>query len=385
MPGILISQLSKGSNQMDNKYKICIIGSAHWSAAMGGIEYQEKLLVNELKKRKNIVTYFITSYITKEYKPEGYNIIFLNVNKVLKKYASFFGSIKLLRILREISPDAIYQNGASALIGVAGYYSKDNSCKLIWHVASDSNLVQKKKFSPIKHFYKLIEKKLFEYGIKKADEIVVLTEYQGQLARKINNNKAEIKLIRTFHPFPEKNKHKIKKNQIIWVANFKKLKQPEMFINLSCALYEKKINVNCIMIGAPVSHPPSYQRLLEKKINETPNLLWIKKQPVEIVNKYINESKLLINTSKWEGFPNTYIQAWMRETPVVTLKCDPDGLIKNLKIGMHSGNFDKLIDDVMYLLSNEDLRQKMGKNAKQYALKYHSLQNCLDLSDLIIK
>lgn len=368
---------------MSVNYKLCIIGSPHWAAVMGGAEYQEKLLVEKLKSRRNLQIYFITSRINIDHIPEGYNIILLDVHKELNKYASFFGTFKLLRILREIKPNVIYQRGGSALIGAAAFYSKRFNCNLIWHLASDSDVEYKIK-SSLLHAHRLIDQTLFNYGSRKAKHIIVQTNYQKRVVRSMNY-KAEIHFLKNFHPFPVENAPKQKKNQIIWVANFKMVKQPEVFINLSSHLYKKKLDVKCIMIGSPATDRNGYQQLLEKKINDTPNLFWLNKQPIEIVNKYINESKLFVNTSKFEGFPNTYIQAWMRETPVVTITCDPDNLISVLGLGMRSGNFEKLVEDVINLLYDNELRTTMGKQAKKYAFKYHSLENIEKLSEIISK
>jgi glycosyltransferase involved in cell wall biosynthesis len=255
---------------------------------------------------------------------------------------------------------------------------------LIWHVASDSNVVAKRRFTLPRHAHKLLDRKLFKYGVGHAHHIIVQTNYQKNLLKSLNNE-AKISLIRNFHPFPDEKPLEEKKNQIIWVANFKTLKQPELFIDLSETLNEKRINVQCIMIGSPASTPPRYQQLLEKRINQIPNLIWLKKQPIQVVNEYINESKLFINTSKWEGFPNTYIQAWMRETPVVALTCDPDNLIKDYKIGMHSKSYSKLVDDVITLLQNDKKRISIGKKAKEYSFKYHSLINRDQLIEIFLQ
>ena len=53
----------------------------------------------------------------------------------------------------------------------------------------------------------------------------------------------------------------------------------------------------------------------------------------EDVNKLLERSHLLVNTSKWEGFSNTFIQAWMRSVPVMTLGVNPDGLLDNSYLG----------------------------------------------------
>ena len=94
----------------------------------------------------------------------------------------------------------------------------------------------------------------------------------------------------------------------------------------------------------------------------------------EKTNELLEKSSLLINTSLTEGFSNTFIQAWMRETPVITLNCDPDNLIKNNKIGFHSRSFEQLVRDVKYLIGNKDIINQMGKNARKYSIEHHNIE-----------
>lgn len=363
------------------KIRICIIGSGHWSSTMGGTEYQIMLLVDRLKKLRNVDLYWLTHKISRDFVSDEYRVVKLRTGDLFDHYVSLPQIAQAFYFLWKIKPEIIYQKADSALISAAAFYSQFSNCKLVWHVASDSNLIKKRNRRQIK---RLIDKKFFVYGMKKAQTIIVQTAYQGKLVKN-SNKKANIRLIKNFHPSPEKKNNHQKKRQIIWVANFKKLKQPKIFIDLAKVLYENNIDVRCIMIGAPATYPPFYQEELEKKINEVPNLTWLGKQTIEKVNEYIKESMLFINTSKWEGFPNTFIQAWMRETPVVSLTCDPDNIIRNFELGLHSGTYIRLTKDVMSLIHEDKRRIHMGKTAREFALKHHSLKNLNQLIDVLIE
>ena len=71
---------------------------------------------------------------------------------------------------------------------------------------------------------------------------------------------------------------------------------------------------------------------------------------------------------------------------MVSLNVDPDEVLKREQIGFHSGNFEKLVEHTTRLIKNEELRNKMGEYAMQYALRHHSIkQNIPKLIELIEK
>jgi glycosyltransferase involved in cell wall biosynthesis len=368
---------------MKNKKKLCIIGSGHMSATLGGLEYQIGLLIESLKKQEGVDIYFVTHNVADDYEPKGYFLKIIKIDKKLFRYGTFFGLKETYQILKIVKPDIVYQRGSSAVIFAGAFYSMRYGCKLIWHVSSDNNLIQKKNKIKIHQINKFVENLFFKYGIKKAHKIIAQTNYQASLVSRYNQT-AEIKVVRNFHPVDERKKCGQKKDQIVWVGNIKILKQPELFIELVKKISFIKKNVQFIMIGSPTLYPLNYQKRLEGKIKKIPNLKYIGKQPLTVVNDYIRESKLLVNTSKWEGFPNTYIQAWVRETPVITLNCDPDNVIKNFGLGLHSKNFEKLVADTLRLLNDDQLRISMGKKAKKYALKFHTLKNLNEMVEIVL-
>jgi glycosyltransferase involved in cell wall biosynthesis len=367
---------------MNRKGRICILGSGHWSAAMGGLEYQLMLLVEKIKVDPKYELFFITHNVAQGFIPQNYRVFKLKTNRYLRWVSSIFDIKKAYFFLKKIKPHVIYQRGDSPLIYAALIFVRKFDCKLIWHVSSDSNLNKKIKKFRFWNFKTILNQKFFDWGKKGANLTIVQTVFQSKLVRGINK-KTEIKIIRNYHPLPKKWKVNQKKNQIVWVGNFKKLKQPEIFIDLAKEALENKINVRFFMIGSPALKLTKYQNELEQKIKKTGNLLWLGKQPIEVVNEYIEDSKILVNTSKWEGFPNTYIQAWMRETPTITLSCDPDNIIKNYQLGLHSKDFKKMIEDIRDLLENEEKRKFLGENSKKFAYQFHSLKNLDELVELI--
>lgn len=364
------------------KKKICIITPVHWSHGMGGIEYQVKLLSQRLAENSGVELTYLSRRLSDQYHPPNYTLRRIANDSFIARRGTFADTGKLLAHLKKIKPDVIYENGGCAYTGTAAYYARKSGARLVWHIASDNDLVVQKKLSNLKP-NKLIERLMLQWGAKYANVVIAQSNFQRALIAR-RNSRATFHIVRNFHPMPDVSENNGKTPQIAWVANFKQLKQPEAFIALAKALSHHGVDVRCLMAGAPAVYPKGYQHHIEELIREAENVTYLGRIHQDQVNSIIAKSKLFINTSKWEGFPNTFVQAWMRKTPVVSLHCDPDNVLADHHCGVVSGSLEKMIEDVFFLLKNHSERQAMGENAYKYATRYHSLHELEKLEAILL-
>jgi glycosyltransferase involved in cell wall biosynthesis len=205
-------------------------------------------------------------------------------------------------------------------------------------------------------------------GIKNSDIIIAQTKYQQELIKQ-NFNRDSL-VVPNGLPVPIDRFKKENPPIVTWIANIKPLKKPEIFIKLAEEC--RDLNVKFVYAGRPSGS--YYQNMLMKKTSKLSNLEYLGEIPFQETNELLCKSALLVNTSITEGFSNTFIQSWMRETPVITLNCDPDNIIKTQNIGFHSGSFRQLVKDVRYLIENQDVRKDMGKKAREYAINNHDIE-----------
>lgn len=165
--------------------------------------------------------------------------------------------------------------------------------------------------------------------------------------------------------------HKSEKEKIVvWVNNIKGRKKPEVFIKLA-ECFKGEEDWRFYMIG--YMHSSDYEEMIEKQIQENPRFSYLGgKTPLE-VDEILAKSMIMVNTCQKEGFGNNFIQSWFNQCPTITLFFDPDNIIKNNKIGFHSGNFKQMRADLKELMDNDELRRKMGQRARQYALANHNI------------
>jgi glycosyltransferase involved in cell wall biosynthesis len=145
-------------------------------------------------------------------------------------------------------------------------------------------------------------------------------------------------------------------------------------------------HVRFVLVGALMATPHERQwaKALMASIKATPNLEYVGQKSQEEVNVLLARAHVFVNTSQDEGFANTFIQAWMREVPVVSLHVNPDDVFDRERVGIHAaGSEERLYQAVRRLISDRQLRSEHAACARIYAQKRHSVRNVRLLEKLI--
>ena len=131
--------------------------------------------------------------------------------------------------------------------------------------------------------------------------------------------------------------------------------------------------VKFIMIGCALNKP--WYREMLKKMSALENLEYLGERSLKEVNEVLARAHIFVNTSTYEGFPNTFIQAWMRKVPVVSLNVNPDNIIDRNRIGFFSKTYNQMVKDVARLIQDSKLRHDMGERAQTFAFDNFSMKN----------
>ena len=248
-------------------------------------------------------------------------------------------------------------------------YAKNHKVKHAHALASDSSVTRKLLGKPLYPLFSQIETYYINKGLVGADVIIAQNVFQQQMLSK-RYGKESI-LVNQMTPSVDESclQKKYNKIKIIWVANFKELKHPELFVQLAKDLKGHSDRIEMYMCGRSTS---KYNNLLQD-LNHIDYLNYLGSLDQEQVFDLMNEAHILVNTSEYEGFSNTFVQAWMRKVVVVSMNSNPSDILTSQGIGFLTPNMTNLVATIHKLIEHPEIISELGEKSYQYALENHDL------------
>jgi len=224
---------------------------------------------------------------------------------------------------------------------------------------------------------------LQNWGIKQADLIIAQTkDQQNSFKKNYNLNSTIVPNICTTLPYAYQDASSInalKTIDVLWAGNSTTNKRYEVVIELAKNMPEARFSIAMNL---------SEKKIFEKcktDCSKIPNIQFLGTVPPHHMESLFSETKIFLNTSIREGFPNTYLQSWMNGVPVISLNIDPDNTISTNNIGeivnkqfgiTQKSNFKYLALQLKplasELLGKEELRAKIAQKAKAYIVEHHT-------------
>ncbi len=168
---------------------------------------------------------------------------------------------------------------------------------------------------------------------------------------------------------------KAKGDYILWVSRLEPWKQPELFLELA----ENHPEFQFLMIAPVIKNQREYGEEIIRKAGKISNLNHIPFVHFSEINSYYKKAVIFVNTSTFEGFPNTFIQACKNGIPLLSLNVNPDQFIDEYDCGFFCGNDKSRLNlNLEFLISNRSVYSRKSKNGYNYAKKYHDIKKNVD-------
>jgi glycosyltransferase involved in cell wall biosynthesis len=256
--------------------------------------------------------------------------------------------------LREANADIYYHSPASPWAGVTAAFASSFDRRFVLRIASDSDC--RRGEQPMRFAR---DRWLFDYGVRKAALVAAQTEHQRELLRRYYGVSSEVLPIAV--DVPRRKSHQPKDIDVLWVGNLRRVKRPDVLIELA----RRRPQYRFVLVGGSVPNGLAYFDEIAARAAQLPNLTMAGGIPYADVGGWFDRARLHVNTSDYEGFPNTFLQAWVRGVPVVSF-FDPDGLIERRGLGCRVGDVDEMCTALDALLTNEGEREAIGERAREF-------------------
>lgn len=329
--------------------KICLLGfdnlpilaPEYERHTVGGESVQQTLLARALVRRGHEVNMVATD----RGQPDGAR---WDSIRVFKAYAPGAG----LPVLRFIHPrwtglwsalaradaDLYYTSCAGMHVGLLALFCAKAGRRFVFRAASDTDGDPSRLL--VRYFR---DRWLYHYGLRRAGAILAQSACQVRafernygLASRIAGMLVEAPATAASHTF-----------DVLWVSNIRSVKRADRILALAAKLPGFMIH----MVGGSLPGEESLFRHVKQAAATRPNVTFYGRLPYRAANALYDRAKVLVNTSDVEGFPNSYLQAWIRGVPVVTL-IDPDGVIEREGLGVAVKSPERIADAVRHLLGD---------------------------------
>ena len=322
----------------------------------GGATVQLYSIAKQLSRYQNLKTFsIIANYKTIDFEEsEAFNLVktFDLRDSLIKKIYNFHKKIRVIK------PDYIIQRGLSKFTYLLPLYCKIFGIKLVYMLASDVESSGRYQRSGRRSF-------LFKWLVRFSYLIISQNKFQKeQLLKKYKKNSEVLYSGFEIYPAPS-----TKTNLVLWVGRCDAMKRPNTFIELA----RKNPDYSFIMICPAGKDREFYKKILQMA-NSVKNLKFINFLPFNQTDAYFGRAKILVNTSDYEGFPQTFIQAAKNATPILSLNVDPQGFIASHNCGyVTHGDLNQLNKKIQLILKDEVLFDVLSKNAYLYARQNHDI------------
>jgi glycosyltransferase involved in cell wall biosynthesis len=265
---------------------------------------------------------------------------------------------KLFAALMTADAEVYYQSPAGAFTGITAWFCRMTGKRFIFRIASDSDC--EKEHGRLR-FWR--DRRLYEYGLRHADLVAAQTRVQADMLRE--NKRLEAPVINMLVEPPRRGPVKVEKDiDVLWLSNLRTLKRPELVLEIARQLPRVKFT----LAGGPLPglRGAIYYEDVCAAAARLPNVSMPGAVRYTDSGAWFDRARLFLNTSTIEGFPNTFLQAWLRGVPVVSF-FDPDGLIRRLQLGAVAGSTDDMRESIRGLLESDVYRENIAQRAHDFA------------------
>ena len=217
---------------------------------------------------------------------------------------------------------------------------------------------------------------LFKRGLHRVDRIIAQTESQSELLRK-STGLDSIIVPNGIDPAQGRRRPRRRQSgrvRVLWVGTLRPWKRPELFVELAASLPE----IDFTLIGGSDPRRPGLPEWVNARAAGLPNLEVLGYVKPERIGRFFDLADIFVSTSRAEGFPNTFLEAWVRGVAVISMGSDPQRAISRRGAGVIARDARELRAAVSRLAFDSELALEMERSSRKIVGDEFSTRSLLD-------
>ncbi len=153
----------------------------------------------------------------------------------------------------------------------------------------------------------------------------------------------------------------------LWVSRCQPIKRPHLFLDLVEAMPDASFEMIC-----PAENKSLYDEI-SSRASRYSNLTFRESVPYHQIQDHYDAARIFVNTSDWEGWPNSFIQAGLGLAALLSLDVNPDSLFQKYALGAFAaGNFDSFKASARAMISDSGALAAMQKECARFVDEMHN-------------
>ena len=264
------------------------------------------------------------------------------------------------------NPDVIIQACAGLNTGIMAFIAGRINVPFVHRVANDVDADQRYRLNLLKY-----EQKSYEFGLKRANIILCQNSYQyDQLKGKYKNKRCDI----IYNPFFSEHLTMFEepiegRTFVAWVGVFKKQKNLTLLHQIAQLMPKTIFKI----AGGPGRNMDNVTKTALSKLENLSNVEFVGYLSREDLFSFLSKAVVLLNTSHYEGFSNTFLEAFSTGTPVVAPEnVDPDHIIQRHGLGAAVNDFSNFPSFIKQITENENIFNETSQRCRKYVHENHN-------------
>lgn len=206
--------------------------------------------------------------------------------------------------------------------------------------------------------------RLFVFAMKRCDVRFAMTRLQESLFHEQGLSCGFYRNLVLPRAFP---RNPVKTIDFLWVSRCRKIKRPELFLEIARALPGARCEMIC-----PPEDPALFARI-EKEARTLPNMRLLPGVPYHEIQSHYDAARVFVNTSDWEGWPNSFIQAGLGHAALLSLRVRPDSLFTDYALGTCcDGDMNRLLEEARRFYENPATAAACGEECARFVQELHN-------------